>query len=124
MLAEVASTPDGARQLSNVVTQEQSGSLESLKGVLSGGNPQALAETGTSLLSGLFGGGAMGTLAQSVGTFAGIGESSGKSILGVPGPVILGVLGQQQRVGGLDANGLASLLGSHRIRSQHLSLPA
>lgn len=114
MLAEVASTPNGARQLSNVVTQQQSGSLESLKGVLSGGNPQALAETGTSLLSGLFGGGAMGTLAQSVGTFAGIGESSGKSILGVLGPVILGVLGQQQRVGGLDANGLASLLGSQK----------
>ena len=65
-------------------------------------------------LSGLLGSGAMGTLAQSVAKFAGVGESSGKSILGVLGPVILGVLGQQQRLGGLDANGLASLLGSQK----------
>ena len=114
VLTDVASTPNGARQLSNVVTQQQFGSLESLKGLMSGANPQTLAESGTSLLSGLFGNGVMGTLARSVGKFAGVGESSGNSILGVLGPVILGVLGQQQRLGGLDANGLASLLGSQK----------
>ena len=114
VLTDVASTPNGARQLSNVVTQQQFGSLESLKGVMSGTNPQTLAESGTSLLSGLFGNGVMGTLARSVGKFAGVGESSGNSILGMLGPVILGVLGQQQRLGGLDANGLASLLGSQK----------
>ena len=114
MLGDVASTPNGARQLSNVVTQQQFGSLESLKGLMSGANPQALTESGTSMLSGLLGNGAMGTLAQSVGKFAGVGEGSGKSILGLVGPVIFGVLGQQQRQGGLDANGLASLLGSQK----------
>ena len=114
VLTDVSSTPNGARQLGNVVRQQQFGSLESLKGVMSGTNPQTLAESGTSLLSGLFGNGVMGTLARSVGKFAGVGESSGNSILGVLGPVILGVLGQQQRLGGLDANGLASLLGSQK----------
>ena len=114
MLGDVASTPNGARQLSNVVTQQQFGSHESLKGLMSGANPQALTESGTSMLSGLLGNGAMGTLAQSVGKFAGVGEGSGKSILGLVGPVIFGVLGQQQRQGGLDANGLASLLGSQK----------
>jgi hypothetical protein len=114
VLAGVSSTPDGARQLSNVVSQQQFGSLESLKGLLTGGNPQTIVEGGTSLLSGLFGSGATGTLAQSVGKFAGVGESSGKSILGLLGPVVLGVLGQQQRSGGLDASGLASLLGSQK----------
>jgi len=114
MLTDVASTPNGARQLSNVVTQQQFGSLERVKGLMSGANPQTLAESGTSLLSGLLGNGVMGTLARSVGKFAGVGESSGHSILGVLGPVILGVLGQQQRLGGLDANGLASLLGSQK----------
>jgi uncharacterized protein DUF937 len=115
-LADVASTPNGARQLSNVVTQQQRqfGSLESLKSLMNGANPQTVVEGGTSLLSGLLGGGAMGTLAQSVGKFAGVGESSGKSILGMLGSVILGVLGQQQRFGGLDANGLASLIGSQK----------
>ena len=66
------------------------------------------------MLTGLFGGGAMDTMAQTIGKFSGIGESSGKSIVGMLGPVVLGVLGQQQRSAGLDATGLASLLGSQR----------
>ena len=34
MLTDVASTPNGARQLSNVVTQQQFGSLERVKGLM------------------------------------------------------------------------------------------
>jgi hypothetical protein len=112
-LTGLASTPNGARQLSNAVTQ-QSGSLENLKGLLSGSTPSSFTETGSSLLSGLFGSGAVDTMAQSIGKFAGVGESSGKSILGLLGPVIFGVLGQQQRSANLDAGGLASLLSSQK----------
>jgi len=112
-LTGLASTPNGARQLSNAVTQ-QSGSLENLKGLLSGSTPSSLTETGSNLLSGLFGTGTMDTMAQSIGKFAGVGENSGKSILGLLGPVIFGVLGQQQRSANLDAGGLASLLSSQK----------
>ena len=112
-LTGLASTPNGARQLSNAVTQ-QSGSLENLKGLLGDSTPSSLAETGSSLLSGLFGNGATDTMAQSIGKFAGIGENSGKSILGLLGPVVFGVLGQQQRSANLDAGGLASLLSSQK----------
>jgi hypothetical protein len=66
------------------------------------------------MLSGLFGGRTVDTLAQTVGKFAGIGDSGGKSLLSILGPIVLGALGQQQRSTGLDADGLASLLRSQK----------
>jgi len=113
-LADVAATPNGARQLTNMVTQQPPGSLESFKSLLGGSGQSTLAETGSSMLSGLFGGGAMDTMAQTIGKFAGVGEGSGKSLLGMLAPVVLGALGQQQRSAGLDASGLASLLVSQK----------
>jgi hypothetical protein len=113
-LADVASTPNGARQLSSTLAQQQPGSLESLKSLIGSSGQNTLAETGSSMLSGLFGGGALDAMAQSVGKFAGVDAGSGKSIVGMLGPVVLGALGQQQRGAGLDASGLASLLGSQK----------
>ncbi|MBA4038317.1 MAG: DUF937 domain-containing protein [Bradyrhizobium sp.] len=113
-LADVASTPKGARQLTNTLTQ-QSDSLESLRNLVGGTAGQNLVtETGTNMLSGLFGGGTLDTMAQTIGKFAGIGEGTSKSLLGMLGPVVLGALGQQQRSMGLDASGLASLLTSQK----------
>ena len=112
-LADVASTPNGARQLTNTLTQ-QSSSLENLKNLVGGAGQNLLAETGSSMLSGLFGGGTLDAMAQTIGKFAGIGEGTSKSMLGMLGPVVLGALGQQQRSAGLDASGLASLLTSQK----------
>ena len=112
-LADVASTPNGARQLTNTLTQ-QSGSLESLKNLVGGAGQNLLADSGSNMLSGLFGGGTLDTMAQTIGKFAGIGEGTSKSMLGMLGPVVLGSLGQQQRSQGLDAGGLASLLTSQK----------
>jgi hypothetical protein len=111
--ADVASSPNGARQLTNTLTQ-QSGSLESLQNLIGGSGQNSLAETGSSMLSGLFGGGTLDTMAQTIGKFAGIGEGTSKSMLSMLGPVVLGALGQQQRSTGLDANGLVSLLTSQK----------
>ena len=52
--ADVASSPHGARQLTNTLTQ-QSTSLESFKNLIGGSGHNSLAETGSSMLSGLFG---------------------------------------------------------------------
>jgi hypothetical protein len=112
-LADVASSPNGARQLTNTLTQ-QSSSLENLKNLVGGAGQNLLAETGSNMLSGLFGGGTLDTMAQTIGKFAGIGEGTSKSMLGMLGPVVLGALGQQQRSAGLDASGLASLLTSQK----------
>ena len=113
-LTDVASTPNGVRQLTNILTQQPQGSLDTLTNLIGGSGQNTLADTGSSTLSGLFGGGTLDTMAQSIGKFAGLDAGSGKSLLGMLGPVVLGVLGQQQRSAGLDANGLASLLGSQK----------
>jgi hypothetical protein len=113
-LADVASTPNGVRQLGNTLAQQTPGSLENLKSLIGGSGPNALVETGSSMLSGLFGGGTLDTMAQTIGKFAGVGEGSGKSLLGMLGPIVLATLGQTQRNAGLDAGGLASLLGSQK----------
>ena len=113
-LADVASTPNGARQLSNTLAQQQPGSLESLKSLIGGSGQSTLAESGSSILSGLFGGGTLDTMAQTIGKFAGLDGAASKSLLGILGPVVLGTLGQQQRSAGLDASGLTSLLGSQK----------
>jgi hypothetical protein len=113
-LADLSSTPNGARQLTNAVAQQQPGSLEAIKGLIGSSGQNTLAETGSSLLSGLFGDGTLNTMAQSIGKFAGVDAGSGKAMLGMLGPVILGALGQQQRSAGLDAGGLASLLNAQK----------
>jgi len=75
---------------------------------------EGFAQTGSNMLSGLFGGRTLDTMAQAIGRFAGMGDLGGKSLLGMIGPLVLGALGQHQRDAGLDANGLASLLRSQK----------
>ena len=109
----LASSPDGARQLSSTLLQQPAGALDQITSAIGSGQ-QSFAESGAGLLSGLLGSGGTNALATAVGSFAGIGTNTGKSLLGLLGPVVAGALGQQQRSAGLDANGLASLLTSQK----------
>ncbi|WP_166300251.1 DUF937 domain-containing protein [Bradyrhizobium sp. 2S1] len=53
-LADVTATPQGARQLSSSLAQQQPGSLDILKSLIGGSGQNNLAETGSNMLSGLF----------------------------------------------------------------------
>src|ERR1700744_3368166 len=110
-LSDLVATPTGTSQLSKLLSQQSGGSPLDL---MRNAGPQGLAETGASMLSGLFGGRTMDTMGQVLGKFAGIGDVGGKSLLSILGPIVLGTLGQQQRTAGLDASGLASLLRSQK----------
>ena len=110
-LSDLVGTPAGANQLSKLLSQQQAGNPADL---LRNSGAQGLAQMGSSMLSGLFGGRTADTMAQAIGRFAGTGESGGKSLISVVGPLVLGALGQHQRDAGLDANGLASLLRSQK----------
>ena len=110
-LSDLVATPAGTSQLSKLLSQQQAGSFTDL---LRKGDTQGLAQAGSGMLSGLFGGRTMDTMAQAVGKFAGTGDSGGKSLLSALTPIVLGALGQHQRDAGLDANGLASLLRSQK----------
>jgi len=113
-LAGVASKPGGPQQLSNALAQQPPGILDNLMNVVGGAGQKAFIDGGASTLSSLLGGGAMSALASGIGKFAGIGGTTSSSLLGVLAPMVLGVLGKQQRSAGLDASGLASLLTSQK----------
>jgi hypothetical protein len=110
-LSDLVATPAGTNQLSKLLSQQPSGSIVDM---LRGAGPEGLAQSGSSMLSGLFGGKTMDSMAQVIGRFAGTGDDGGRSLLGVVGPIVLGALGQQQRGAGLDTNGLVSLLRSQK----------
>jgi len=113
-LAGLAAKPAGARQLSDALSRQQPGVIESVKNIIGGPGEQAFVDTGSNALSSLLGSFTMRGLAGSIARFAGTSESASRSLLGVLGPVVLGALGQQQRSMGLDANGLAEMLASQQ----------
>src|SRR5262245_39385780 len=111
-LADTAAKAGGARQLASAVAEQPSDLLGSIADSLTGA--QQMADKGTSQLSTLLGGGMQAVLASTIGKFLGIGEGPMRMLLGLITPIILGVLGREQRAQSLDANGLARLLGGQK----------
>ena len=107
-LAGVAGRPGGAHQLATAVAEQPTDILGTIASSLTG--PAQVAGKGTSLLSSLLGGGGLGLLASAVSKFVGIGEGSARTLMGLLTPVIMGVLGREQRAAGLDVDGLAGML--------------
>ena len=110
----LASKPGGAAKLADAVTQQQPGVITSLANAIGGSGQKALIDTGASALTSLLGGSTMSALTNAIGRYAGIGAGGSKGLMGLLGPVVMGVLGQQQRASGLDATGLANLLASQK----------
>jgi Bacterial protein of unknown function (DUF937)/PRC-barrel domain len=108
-LAELAGKPSGAQQLAKAVAQQPTGILGSIASSLTSGSAE-MADKGGSVLASLLGGGALGTLASTIGKFLGVGDGPARSLMGLLTPVIMGVLGREQRAAGLDGNGLARML--------------
>ena len=113
-LISLVSKPAGASKLTDVVARQEPGLLSSLANVIGGSNQKAFIDKGANTLTSLLGGSAVSGLTNALGRYAGIGEGGSKSLLGLLGPAVLGILGQEQRDRGLDASGLARLLTSQK----------
>ena len=113
-LISLVSKPAGASKLTDVVARQEPGLLSSLANVIGGSNQKAFIDKGANTLTSLLGGSAVSGLTDALGRYAGIGEGGSKSLLGLLGPAVLGILGQEQRDRGLDASGLARLLTSQK----------
>ncbi len=109
-----ANKPGGAGALLEAVNKQDDGLLGNLGSMLSQGQGSNLADQGTNLLTSLLGGGALGTLANVIGSVAGIGRGNSSSLLGMLAPIIIGVIKKQVLGGGLDASGLTSMLNSQQ----------
>jgi hypothetical protein len=91
------------------VAQQPTDMLGNFVNSLTGSAPQTAAK-GVDVLSTLLGGGALGLLTSTLSKFLAVGEVPTRSLMGLLTPLIMGVLGQQQKATGLDANGLARML--------------
>ncbi len=100
-LSSLLARPGGAVRIENAVNEQQPGFLSSIGSML--GTPQQsnMLDQGLGSLSSLLGGSTTSALASALSRYAGVGDTGGKSLLGLLGPVVMGVLGQQQGKGGV-----------------------
>src|SRR5262245_58675394 len=111
-LTDLTAKPGGARQLADAIAEQPSGMLSNLVQTLGGSTMSA--EKGGGILSSLLGGGVLNTLVSTLSRFVGVGEGSTRTLMGLLTPVILGVLGREQRAAGLETGGLARMLMGQR----------
>jgi hypothetical protein len=104
------SQPEGAKAFSSALEQQNPGLLGNLAGMLGSNGRQSLLNTGTGMLSSLLGETRLGGLASAISGFSGMSSGSAKSLLGVVGPLVMGVLKREQRTTGLDSRGMVNML--------------
>lgn len=104
----------GAEQLVAAVSDQDDSMLDDLAGMLGGGNQQAIADQGSSMLGSLLGDGVIGSLVGAVGKFSGLGGGSTKSLLGMLAPIVMSVLSKQVSSQGLDGGGLLGLISGQK----------
>lgn len=111
-LAKNAASPDGAAALGRALDKDHDGSvLDDLGGAI--GNFQGGA--GAGILKHVLGG-RQDVVAQGLGQAAGLDAGKAGALLSMLAPVVMGALGKAKRSGGLDAGGLAAMLGQERQR--------
>jgi sporulation protein YlmC with PRC-barrel domain len=107
-LTGLVAQPGGVRQLANAVAEQPANVLGSITSSPTGS--ALTGEEGANLLSSLLGGGALGMLTSTVSKFIGVADGPMRMLMGLLTPLIMGVLGREQRAAGLDAGGLARML--------------
>jgi hypothetical protein len=122
-LVGVAQKPEGRNRLAALAEDQDAGVLDNVAGALSGGRETALIDSGRGMLSSLFGQSQLDGLTGAVGRSTGLSQGTAGSLLGALAPLVLGVLGREQRSQGLDAQGLAGMLRDQKDNIAH-ALPA
>lgn len=111
-LTGVAAQPGGAQKIADTASQ-QGGSLDSLIGMLQGGDQATLSQNGSQIISSIFGAKDGSALANAIGGISGMDPRASGSLLATLAPLVLGGLARQSG-GDLSANGIAGLLASQK----------
>jgi hypothetical protein len=110
-LAGNASTSSGRSSLASALDRDHDGSiLDDVAGFLGGGGG---GDVGSGILRHVFGS-KQSSLSQALGGASGLDASSVTRILAMLAPLVMGALGKAKRARGLDADGLASMLGAEK----------
>lgn len=107
-LTSVVGRPGGATKIENAIDQQEPGLVTNVVNALGTGRQGGAVEEGLSSLSSVLGGSITSTLTSAINRYAGVGDTGARGLLGLLSPLVLGVLGKQQSVGG--AGGVAQLL--------------
>jgi len=107
-----ASSPKGAAGLMGALSNKHDGSiLDNLGDVFSGSNSNAVQEDGGKILEHVFGNRHQ-NIQNALSKQSGMDASSVSQILKIAAPVVMGLLGKQQRQSSVrDASGLTNMLG-------------
>jgi hypothetical protein len=106
--------PGGAAKLAEAVTQQPPSMLTRVANAAGAPAQDDVIDSGLGALTSLMGGSNVSMLTNALDKTAGIGDAGAKGVIGLLSPLVLGMLGQQQRSGGLDASGLSQLLQSQK----------
>lgn len=122
--AALSTSPDGASQLSNLITQGRNGNfLSNLSGQLSSeSTTQNLLSSGSGILTTLFGG-KLNSVIEAITSALGMKGASVSSLMKIAAPLVLAVLAKERTARGLGTAGLANLLGEQKPSLARL-LPA
>lgn len=108
-LARNAQSPDGAAALAGALDRDHDGSvLNDLPALLGSGGG-----AGASILNHVLGA-QQGAVASGIGAATGLDAGKSGQLLAMLAPIVMGALGSAKRSGGLDAGGLAAMLGQER----------
>ena len=113
-LAGVASKPGGGADLANALAKQDSGVLDNLSSLFSGGGA-APAPQGSNMLGSLLGGlggNAMGQIGSVLSRFTGVNEGAINKLLGLLVPVVLGAIKKQSK--GQDAASIGRTLAEQK----------
>ena len=107
-----ASSPKGAAGLMGALSNKHDGSiLDNLGAVFSGSNSNAIQEDGGKILGHVFGN-RQQNIQNALSKQSGVDASSVSKILKIAAPVVMGLMGKQQRQTSVrDASGLTNMLG-------------
>jgi sporulation protein YlmC with PRC-barrel domain len=111
-LIQLLSKPTAARRLACAVVKQPAGPWEGLAGAPEGA--AQVARAGGNLLASLLGGGSVAALTSSISKFTGASDASTHTLLSLLAPAIISALGRERRNAGVDAIGIADVLGSQK----------
>lgn len=112
-MSQNVSKPGGAEALAGALDRDHDGSiLDDLSGFLGGGSTTQNASTtnGAGILNHILGD-KLGSAAQMISQISGLNSNQTSSLMTTLAPILLGALGKTKQQNGLDANGVADLLG-------------
>ena len=107
-LGRNAASADGAQALNNALERDHDGAiLNDVSGALSSGN---MGDMGMKILGHVLGG-KQSTVEQGLSQVSGLDSGTTGQLLAMLAPIVMGTLGQTKQQNGLDASGLAEMLG-------------